>query len=257
MKKFFSLLVIITSLLTFSGCSSIGITDVQPVSLEVKNPTKVVYGTNRTNYDEQNQIYKDPIEYEIPEDSVKAVVNKLLSLTYKKYEGNIDASPINDYILMYNEDNNFITIQIGSINEDGMHYELVGIDAFIDYLMQVVTPKGGKFYTIQEAYDQGLLTLENLNLLHKYHERVQIQLELDSIFEGAIKKTRLAELINDYPNATLENINIDKYYGKYESAYAVKISVTFYIYGGIVSETIEGLEFVFNGPSTLIWCDTK
>lgn len=257
MKNVLFIILSVVAILLFSGCSSIGITDVQPVSSEFKNPTKVVYGTNRTNYDVQNQIYKDPIEYEIPEDSVKGVVKKLLSLTYKKYEGNIDASPINDYIVMYDNDNNFVTIQIGSLNEDGVHYELVGIDAFIDYLMQVVTPKGGKFYTIQEAYDQGLLTLENLNLLHKYHEQVQIQLELYSIFEGAIKKTRLAELINDYPNATLENINIDKYYGKYESAYAVKISVTFYIYGGIVSETIEGLEFVFNGPSTLIWCDTK
>lgn len=64
-------------------------------------------------------------------------------------------------------------------------------------------------------------------------------------------------MINDFLNVILENINIDKYYGKYEFVYVVKILVIFYIYGGIVSEIIEGLEFVFNGFFIFIWCDIK
>ena len=88
----------------------------------------------------------------------------------------------------------------------------------------------GKFYTLQEAYVNGWLSVEELQSIAYYYQGnddktfVPIALnpkKLSAETENSIKKTRLEEIKQDYPFADIGGIYIEKYFGTYGDCVAV------------------------------------
>ena len=87
--------------------------------------------------------------------------------------------------------------------------------------------KHGEFYTLQEAYDNGLLTKENLEEIACYvNDQLKYPEELDSKVEKKIKNDMAYEIrhaeIKPIENAKPEGIYVVAYYGNY-SGYYVEI----------------------------------
>ena len=99
----------------------------------------------------------------------------------------------------------------------------------------------GKFYTLQDAYDQGLLTVDDLQSIAYYyyedciaHDHAECEsfvpipkkpLTLDTETQEAIKQEYLSGLLTlDYAQgATLDNITIKNYLGTYGKCIIVGI----------------------------------
>lgn len=109
---------------------------------------------------------------------------------------------------------------------------------------------GGCYY-LQEAYDGGLLTVENLESIAGYHnggtgysepldESVAVKIK-----EIAAKKLRETEN-NSCPEARAEGFEICAYYGQYNGLYAVRISNEYVLHpADVPNYTVEigGVEF--------------
>ena len=88
----------------------------------------------------------------------------------------------------------------------------------------------GKFYTLQEAYVNGWLSVEELQSIAYYYQGnddktfVPIALnpkKLSAETENSIKKTHLKQVKQDYPFADIGGIYIEKYFGTYGDCVAV------------------------------------
>ena len=97
------------------------------------------------------------------------------------------------------------------------------------------TPSG-TFYTLQEAYEGGLLTREELMSIAYYHNnRVPYPEELDDRIDQCIRETVAYKYRTDRehpnPNATAEALSISQYYGAYRGCYAVLLNYDEEVFG--------------------------
>jgi hypothetical protein len=124
----------------------------------------------------------------------------------------------------------------------------------------------GVFYNLQQAFDNELLTNDNLDSIAYYLNDESMPVYPDPVsaeIQGAIKETRAAILraevdrdgVFRYPNATVEDVTLLEYYGKYNDSYAVMIADSFTEYTAAEwSETIAGVTFYYSdGNRILIW----
>lgn len=121
--------------------------------------------------------------------------------------------------------------------------------------------KKGTFYTLLEAYHGGLLTVEDLQIIANYHNNGTEFIEImNSSVAAAIKQTRVEKLrnlnSNPIPDATIDDVTIIKYYGKYSNAIAVVITDIYSVYGDgeLVEFIVGGITFYnYSAPEILIW----
>lgn len=140
---------------------------------------------------------------------------------------------------------------------------------FVDFLVKNIK---GVFYSIQDAYDEGMLTTDQLRSIAHYQssgenepDHIPIPMNPEVLSNSTIKsisKTYLAKLklatkedgTLMYPNATIEDIIISGYYGTYSEAIAIKISDNFSGCPGVVLEfVVGGVTFTYSGTPVVIW----
>ena len=119
--------------------------------------------------------------------------------------------------------------------------------------------KLGNFYTLQEAYDGGMLTVEDLQVIAEYHEKgVSVPEPLSPDIENAIKEVAARNLREkeNIEDATADGFWIYRYYGTYNEC------VAFMIRGYILytaedldeNEIIAGVRFHYNDPNRImVW----
>lgn len=136
-------------------------------------------------------------------------------------------------------------------------------------------PKG-EFYTLQQGYDNGLITIEELQTIAYYHSNghncsyiTPIPKDPESLDEETMQKIKNDGLIllldqkdkdgkQKYPNATINDISVMGYYGTYNGVIAVKIAGGFHGWAGMVQTTIiEGVEFTYSGVLPVLWKENK
>ena len=116
----------------------------------------------------------------------------------------------------------------------------------------------GNFYTLQEAYDGGMLTVEDLQVIAEYLEKNVSAPE--EINPGILKKIKevaarnLREKEPDrFPDAKAEDFTITKYYGTYNGCVAFKIEDIYFSHFAVcVDEAIAGVEFHYPTPVKII-----
>lgn len=127
-----------------------------------------------------------------------------------------------------------------------------------------------QFYTLQQAYDNGLLTQEDLLSIAYYHHggtegnedlfhadyvpQPKDTKYLNVIEQNILKQTYLSEFLSSAKNATKDGVFIQQYYGVY-NGYAALIMADDYsgTIGVIYYETVSNVKFLFNGRHILIW----
>lgn len=119
----------------------------------------------------------------------------------------------------------------------------------------------GQFYTLQDAYDSGLLTVENLQIIANYLNNGTLPTDnLSSKIETAIKKTAAEKMRNDKLNpiseAKAEGFGV-RYYGSYNGNIAVIMDN---VYQDYITEDLDitvevaGISFHYNSLRMIeIW----
>ncbi len=140
--------------------------------------------------------------------------------------------------------------------------------------MTACAPKQrGEFCTLQEAYDQGLLTQDDLKNIAYYQNggsddenfepMPKTPESLSDKTEKAIKETRAYDLRNQDTNpikkAKAKDVTILKYYGTYNNCVAVMITDYYHSYD-LMEWDIEIEDVLFhysNGNRIIIWNEKK
>ena len=111
----------------------------------------------------------------------------------------------------------------------------------------------GTFYTLQEAYDNGWLTQENLQTIANYHHDNSISYpeSLSDNIAKSIKRSWAKKLKDDNPETdiTEEKVNIVNYYGTYNECVAVIVDRSDVDYPAVyapVTIEIGGVSFTYN-----------
>ena len=118
--------------------------------------------------------------------------------------------------------------------------------------------KLGNFYTLQEAYDGGMLTVEDLQIIaESLAKGTSVPEPLSPDIENAIKEAAARNLREEepdrFPDAKAEDFTITKYYGTYNGCVAFNIEDIYTSYPAVeVSETIAGVEFHYPTPVKII-----
>jgi len=88
----------------------------------------------------------------------------------------------------------------------------------------------GIFYSLEEAYSKKLLTVEDLQSIASYYNnQLDVDLEtMDEEIKNAIKQAYIDEFLDDTPQATLDGIFIENYYGTYNRSVAVGVNDAYY-----------------------------
>lgn len=134
-KKILGLGVALIMCLGFSGCNnSMRITDFEGLKDLPRNPVKIVYSTNLQNFDDDG-VYGDLIEYEVPSGSVAEVMDNVFTISFKAMPKNIDVDmpAIERILIIYNEEKNW-TVKIGLLYHNKRWYEPSQHDALIEIL---------------------------------------------------------------------------------------------------------------------------
>ena len=132
------------------------------------------------------------------------------------------------------------------------------------------TPPPGRFYSLENAYEQGFITITDImNIAYiqngqKLYEEVNdftpIPKNPETLSEetvNAIKETEAYSLRNSLlhsePTATADDIDIDGYYGTYNDFVAIKLTNAFVGYPAVETEEIIcGIKFVLGYPNSII-----
>ena len=115
----------------------------------------------------------------------------------------------------------------------------------------------GIFFGMQEAYDNGLITVEDLQSIANHQNNgTKPSGTLSAEVERAIEETVAYNLRNLNPNpitdATAKDVRISKYYGTYNNCVAVMISAA--ATQALWDDVIAGVIFHYNnGNSIVIW----
>ncbi len=130
----------------------------------------------------------------------------------------------------------------------------------------------GAFYSLQKAYDDGLLTIDDLRSVAYYQSGGDNKSDIVPITkspenlsdekEQAIMETYMvvlrAQTHNDgtpmFPYAKIADITVLGYYGTYNGAIAIKISDSYSGYPAVVKELeVAGVIFTYSGAVVTIW----
>lgn len=121
----------------------------------------------------------------------------------------------------------------------------------------------GDFYSLQEAYNNGWLTKEDLQTIANHHTNPEQGPKLSEKTERAIKETRAYDLrygvetggnIKE-PSATVKDVIVTGYYGEYNGLFAVMITDAYtYTNDAIRDIDIAGVTFHYtDGNRILVW----
>jgi hypothetical protein len=139
---------------------------------------------------------------------------------------------------------------------------LAAVKSEVEEIKRIAIGTNGEFYTLQEAYDHGLLTVEDLQSIadNRYHHIGRLPIEtLSETLQATIKETGARGLRSFGPPEAVEakasDIKIDTYCGTYNNVVAVVIYDAFTgdYTTDIISEIVEGVTFIYSGPRTIIW----
>ena len=126
--------------------------------------------------------------------------------------------------------------------------------------------KKGEFYTLQEAYDQGLLTVDDLKNIAYYQNgespdesfvpTAKNPETLSTETENAIKETKAYDYrnreVNPKTDAKPNAYRIVKYLGTYNNCSAVMIESEYYDHNNAIWEIdIEGIIFKYNNGNRI------
>ena len=136
-------------------------------------------------------------------------------------------------------------------------------------------PKG-EFYTLQQGYDNGLITIEELQTIAYNHSNghncsfiTPIPKDPESLDEETMQKIKNDALIfllaqkgkdgkQKYPNATINDISVIGYYGTYNGVIVAKIADGFNGWADMVETTIIAVvEFTYSGVLPVLWKENK
>ncbi len=143
---------------------------------------------------------------------------------------------------------------------------LVAIMLFGVVVLTACTPEDdeivakGTFYSLQEAYDEGFLTVGNLQSIADYHNNgVSYPEKLDDCVSESVKKawaeTLRTDETNPRPEANAEEIVITNYYGTYNNLIVVMLDYGRYTDISIpVTDTVGGVSFNYGHPRYSIVC---
>lgn len=115
----------------------------------------------------------------------------------------------------------------------------------------------GMFYTLQEAYDKALLTVDDLESI-AYYRSTEYPESLSAEVKQVIKETK-ADIIrtrasNPIIEAQASDISIIGYYGTYNDCIAIVLNDSFTDYPDVMrEETIAGVTFDYSGARISIW----
>lgn len=122
--------------------------------------------------------------------------------------------------------------------------------------------KHGEFYTLEEAYNSGLLTKENLEEIAYYvNNSMRYPEALDGKIEKKIKNDMAYEIRHvekaAVKNAKPDGFEVKKYYGEYNGNYVVLMESIYYDNLTVITEiTVEGITFVFSTSNTAsVWTE--
>jgi len=129
----------------------------------------------------------------------------------------------------------------------------------------------GTFYNLREAYEEGLLTVENVqSIADYYHGTLKYSRSLNLKIKQKIKETRAYILRREtssdgtiiYPEAKARDVTILKYFGEYNGSFAVMIKDVYYDYYLDYyysrPDIVGGIEFdYYDRNSILIWVDEE
>ena len=116
----------------------------------------------------------------------------------------------------------------------------------------------GEFYTLQKAYDEGLLTVADLQTITTHRTdgtsargilRAEIVSEIKELAAINARKNEKIEA------AKAEDFQIEKYYGTYNGSIVIMLNHPYYDYPAVildVNETIAGVVFHYSDPSRII-----
>lgn len=122
----------------------------------------------------------------------------------------------------------------------------------------------GKFYTLQEAHDKGLLTIQDLQTIADFlNGGTASPTELSGEIIELIKEAAAIEMSNKETalETKAEDFNILKYYGSYNDSVAIILNDPYHEYpADIVNIWVEvaGVSFHYVGHGTItIWTKNK
>ena len=114
-----------------------------------------------------------------------------------------------------------------------------------------------KFYTLKEAYRKHYLSKEDLETIAESRFSYE---ETDLKHQENVKKDYLEyykkhfESAKRYPDVTVDDIDIWRYWGEYNGFVVVQISNPHSGYAGLVETiTVAGIEIEYSGPDLLVW----
>lgn len=116
-----------------------------------------------------------------------------------------------------------------------------------------------KFYTLKEAYSKHYLSKEDLETIAESwfsYEKSDLEHQ-EGIKKDYLEyyyKKHFKEDAKRYPDATVDDIDIWRYWGEYNGFVVVQISNPKSQYAGLVETiTVAGVEIEYSGPDLLVW----
>ena len=116
----------------------------------------------------------------------------------------------------------------------------------------------GNFYTLQEAYDGGMLTVEDLQVIAEYHEKkVSAPEEINPGILKKIKEVAARDMREkkNYEDAKAEDYHLIRYYGFYNGCVAFMINHPYYFYYAVMldeNEIVAGVRFHYTDPKRIV-----
>lgn len=125
----------------------------------------------------------------------------------------------------------------------------------------------GEFYTLQEAYDNGFMTVDDLNIVaERFYNRQP--LNIDDVDADAFKAMQALfyNQVIDEKDSQGEYENLDfkleyakryfDYYGEFDGSYCMRVRYPNSAYPGIMIEKfIGGVRFYYSEPFLMVWKD--
>ena len=160
---------------------------------------------------------------------------------------------------------------------DDLNDQLKERDERIEELEKEILSNAGEFYFLEDAYDNGWLTQEDIMSIAYYHNRGRWYNE-DIMPENYAPQPKMPEVLSDktqlkiksvsakalrefqnIKNAEADDIIITEYYGTYGDCVAVRTRDNYSGYGTIVfTDLTAGVKFFYGDPKLIqIWRETK
>lgn len=133
--------ILILGLGLLVGCkNTMKITDFDGMRDLPRNPSRIVLGTNSMNFNEEDDIYGAPIEFEVQNVKIAEITDKLFSISYEAIPKNIDIdiSPISRYLILYDDNGNKWTVNLGLRAHNGRLYSPVNDDELLTLLYETI-----------------------------------------------------------------------------------------------------------------------